>query len=295
MLRLLKTTISSAMFTLSIKGKNVQFDSPVVMGIINATPDSFVTGHLHKSPSSMVDMAGKMLDDGASILDIGGQSTRPGSQRISAEEEADRVLPIIQLIHQHFRDALLSVDTYYSSVARMAIEAGASIINDISAGNLDEEMIQTASSLKIPYICMHMNTTPETMQEDISYQDVVTDVFQFLEQKVTECKQAGIQSILIDPGFGFGKTIEQNFSLLASLDKLNPLQCAILAGLSRKSMIYKTLKIDASVAINGTSCLNTLALMKGASILRVHDVKEAFEAITLFQAYKNAAQGERHF
>jgi dihydropteroate synthase len=283
------------MFTLSIKGKNVQFDSPVVMGIINATPDSFVTGHLHKSPSSMVDMAGKMLDDGASILDIGGQSTRPGSQRISAEEEADRVLPIIQLIHQHFRDALLSVDTYYSSVARMAIEAGASIINDISAGNLDEEMIQTASSLKIPYICMHMNTTPETMQEDISYQDVVTDVFQFLEQKVTECKQAGIQSILIDPGFGFGKTIEQNFSLLASLDKLNPLQCAILAGLSRKSMIYKTLKIDASVAINGTSCLNTLALMKGASILRVHDVKEAFEAITLFQAYKNAAQGERHF
>jgi len=295
LLRLLKTTISSAMFTLSIKGKNVQFDSPVVMGIINATPDSFVTGHLHKSPSSMVDMAGKMLDDGASILDIGGQSTRPGSQRISAEEEADRVLPIIQLIHQHFRDALLSVDTYYSSVARMAIEAGASIINDISAGNLDEEMIQTASSLKIPYICMHMNTTPETMQEDISYQDVVTDVFQFLEQKVTECKQAGIQSILIDPGFGFGKTIEQNFSLLASLDKLNPLQCAILAGLSRKSMIYKTLKIDASVAINGTSCLNTLALMKGASILRVHDVKEAFEAITLFQAYKNAAQGERHF
>lgn len=278
------------MFTLSIKGKNIQFDSPVVMGIINATPDSFVTGHLHKSPSAMVDMAGKMLGDGARILDIGGQSTRPGSQRISAQEEAERVLPIIQLIHQHFPDTLLSIDTYYSSVAQMAIEAGANIINDISAGNLDEAMIQTASSMQVPYICMHMNTTPETMQDDISYQDVATDVFRFLEQKIAQCNQSGIQSILIDPGFGFGKTIEQNFRLLASLDSFNALQCPVLVGLSRKSMIYKTLNTHAAEAINGTSCLNTLALLKGASILRVHDVKEASEAIALVQAYKNAAQ-----
>jgi dihydropteroate synthase len=172
----------------------------------------------------------------------------------------------------------------------LAIEAGANIINDISAGNLDEAMIQTASSMQVPYICMHMNTTPETMQDDISYQDVVTDVFRFLEQKIAQCNQSGIQSILIDPGFGFGKTIEQNFRLLASLDSFNALQCPVLVGLSRKSMIYKTLNTHAAEAINGTSCLNTLALLKGASILRVHDVKEASEAIALVQAYKNAAQ-----
>ncbi len=283
------------MFTLSIKGKTIQFDTPVVMGIINATPDSFVTGHLHKSPSAMVEMAGKMLENGAKILDIGGQSTRPGSQRITAQEEADRVLPIIQQIHHYFPDALLSIDTYYSLVARKAIEAGAAIVNDISAGNLDEAMIQTVSSLQVPYICMHMNTTPETMQEDISYQDVVSDVFRFLEQKIAQCTQAGVQSILIDPGFGFGKTIDQNFSLLASLDAFNTLQCPMLVGLSRKSMIYKTLKNDASAALNGTSCLNTIALLKGASILRVHDVKEAFEAVTLVNEYKNAAQDKRHF
>ncbi len=283
------------MFTLSIKGKTIQFDTPIVMGIINATPDSFVKGHLHHSPSEMVELAGSMLKDGATILDIGGQSTRPGSQRIDATEEADRVLPVIQNIHRHFPDALLSIDTYHSSVARMAIEAGATMVNDISAGNIDPAMIETVASLNVPYICMHMNTTPATMQEDISYQDVVTEVYQFLSQKIAQCTQAGIQNIWIDPGFGFGKTIEQNFSLLAELDRFTQLQCPIVVGLSRKSMIHKSLNINASEALNGTTCVNTIALQNSASILRVHDVKEAVQAVTLVGAYKNAARSERHF
>ncbi len=285
----IKNTISKAMFTLHCKGKIIKFDSPIVMGIINATPDSFFEGHLYDKPAEMLVRANQMIQDGASILDIGGQSTRPGSQRISAQEELDRVMPVIENIHHHYPNTLISIDTYYSTVAKEAILAGASIVNDISAGNIDETMIDTVAALKTPYICMHMNTRPETMQQDISYKDVVNEVFTFFEEKINLCTQAGIEELIIDPGFGFGKTANQNFQLLNSLSIFKSFEKPLLVGLSRKSMIYNSLNINSKQAINGTTVLNSLALLNGASILRVHDVKEAKESITLMELYKNAA------
>ncbi len=277
------------MFTFHSKGKIIKFDAPIVMGIINATPDSFFEGHLHDKPAEILLRAGRMIQEGASIIDIGGQSTQPGSIRMSAQEELDRVMPLLENIHHHYPDTVLSIDTYYSEVAKKAILAGASIVNDISAGNMDETMIETVAALKVPYVCMHMNTRPETMQQDISYKDVVKEVFTFFEEKITLCAKAGIEDIIIDPGFGFGKTTIQNFQLLKSLSVFTTLEKPILVGLSRKSMIYNTLNINSKQAINGTSVLNTLALLNGASILRVHDAKEAKEAITLMELYKNAA------
>ncbi len=277
------------MFTFHSKGKIIKFDAPIVMGIINATPDSFFEGHLHDKPAEILLRADRMIQEGASIIDIGGQSTQPGSIRMSAQEELDRVMPLLENIHHHYPDTVLSIDTYYSEVAKKAILAGASIVNDISAGNMDETMIETVAALKVPYVCMHMNTRPETMQQDISYKDVVKEVFTFFEEKITLCAKAGIEDIIIDPGFGFGKTTIQNFQLLKSLSVFTTLEKPILVGLSRKSMIYNTLNINSKQAINGTSVLNTLALLNGASILRVHDAKEAKEAITLMELYKNAA------
>ena len=276
------------MFTLNCKGKILSLEKPLVMGIINATPDSFYEGHLAKGMDEILKLAEKMIREGAAILDIGGQSSRPGSERITEQEELERVIPVIQLIRQHFSDVILSIDTYYSIVAENAVKQGVSIVNDISAGEMDKAMIPMVASLKVPYICMHMKGTPGTMQKNISYGDVVKEVLDFFIQKTAACSAAGINDIIIDPGFGFGKTNEHNLKLLKELKLFSMLDKPILVGLSRKSTVYKTLNITAAEALNGTTVLNTLALQNGASILRVHDVKEAKEAVDLMDAYKCA-------
>jgi len=276
------------MFTLNCKGKLLTIEQPLVMGIINATPDSFYKGDLNAGLEKIVEKAGKMIMEGADIIDIGGQSTRPGSIRISASEEIQRVIPVIDSIVTNYPQIILSIDTYHSQVAEAAIKAGASIVNDISAGSLDPEMINCVSSLNVPYICMHMKGTPENMQNNPTYEDLIKEVLDFFIDKIDQCKRAGIKDLVIDPGFGFGKTIHQNFILLKQLSVFKILDQPILAGLSRKSMIYKTLGIDVSQALNGSAVLNTIALQQGASILRVHDVKEAKEAITLFTSFDKA-------
>jgi dihydropteroate synthase len=276
------------MKSINCKGKLLNLDEPVVMGIINATPDSFYEGHLKLNTAEIVSLAGKMIQDGAAILDIGGLSTRPGSKPVSIQEETERVLPVIEAIHAAYPETILSVDTYNSAVAKQAVMQGASIINDISGGNSDAEMLQTVSALDVPYICMHMQGTPQTMQESPVYNNVVKEVLDFFIAKIDACTKAGIKDIIIDPGFGFGKTIEHNFQLLKELAVLGITDKPILAGLSRKGTIYKTLGATAADALNGTTVLNTMALLNGASILRVHDVKEAVEAVKLFNAYKKA-------
>lgn len=276
------------MFTINCKGKLLLLDKPVVMGILNITPDSFYQGHLKEGTDVIVKTAGQMIQDGAAIIDIGGQSTRPGSERINADEEIKRVLPIVTAVHHQYPDVIISVDTYYSEVVTATVAAGASMINDISAGNMDDKMIQTVAALKVPYVCMHMQGNPDTMQKDPQYDDVVKTVLDFFINKIDLCKKAGIIDIIIDPGFGFGKTIEHNFQLLKNLHSFSMLQKPILAGISRKSTIYKTLNTTAEKALNGTTSLNTIALMNGASILRVHDVKQAKEAVQLFNAYQQA-------
>jgi len=276
------------MHTINCRGQLVNLSQPVVMGIINATTDSFYEGHLHLKQEAVLSLAGNMIRDGATILDIGGQSTRPGSEPVSVQEETDRVIPVIESIHAAYPGMILSVDTYYSAVARLAVAAGAGIVNDIGGGNLDTGMIQTVAELQVPYICMHMQGIPATMQKEPVYKNVVTNVLDFFIQKTAECSKAGIKDVIIDPGFGFGKTIEHNFQLLRSLNEFSITGRPILAGLSRKATITKTLGITAAAALNGTTVLNTMALMNGASVLRVHDVKEASEAVKLFNAYKNA-------
>ena len=276
------------MLTLNCKGKIISLERPLIMGILNATPDSFFEGHLNDSNDTIIKRVGQMIADGADIIDIGGQSTKPGSERVELEDEKKRVIPVIDLIHQHYPECIISVDTYYSKVAELAVQIGASIVNDISAGNFDKDMIELVGKLKVPYICMHMQGTPETMQNNPQYQNITKEVIDFFCEKIQECKKANIQDIIIDPGFGFGKTIEHNFKLLREMEVLKILKLPILAGLSRKGMIYKSLNTSANEALNGTSILNTLALNNGASILRVHDVKEAREAVALFQLYKNA-------
>lgn len=276
------------MFTLNCNGRLLKIEKPVVMGIINITPDSFYSCSRQTGIDAVLKKAGQIIDDGATILDIGGQSTRPGSERITVEEELSRVIAPLIAVHNRFPEAFISIDTFYSRVAAEAVAAGADIINDISAGTLDNRMIEIAASLKVPYVLMHMKGNPQTMQRHPEYADVGKEVFEYLRQKKEKLSSAGIADIIIDPGFGFGKTITQNFELLHQLDSFTHLGSPLLAGLSRKSTIYKTLGITADDALNGTTVLNTIALMKGASILRVHDVKEAAEAIKLFESYKAA-------
>jgi dihydropteroate synthase len=273
------------MFTLNCKGKLLLVEKPVLMGIINVTPDSFFAGSRQEGTDAVLRQAGQMLKDGAGILDIGGQSTRPGSKKLSAADELKRVIEPIKAIHHKFPQAFISIDTYYSLVAKEAIAAGASIVNDISAGRMDEQMIETVAALKVPYVLMHMEGTPQTMQQDPQYEDVTKTVLDFFIRKKHELHKAGINDVIIDPGFGFGKTIAHNFELLRNLSVFSILDCPLLLGLSRKSTIYKTLGITAEEALNGTTVLNTIGLMNGASVLRVHDVKEAAEAVKLFDAY----------
>ena len=275
------------MFTLNCKGRLLIIDKPIVMGIINATPDSFYGGSRFNSVDDIVARAEKMLNDGADIIDIGGQSTRPGSKLISADEEIERIVPAIKAIANKFPNAFISVDTFYSKVAMAAIDAGASIVNDISAGSIDNNMIETVAGSKVPYILMHMKGTPQTMQQNTVYENVTGEVLDFFIAKTDELKKAGIVDMIIDPGFGFAKTIDQNFELLKNLSVFKMLDKAIMVGISRKSTIYKTLGVNAEDALNGTTVLNTIGLLNGASILRVHDVKEANDSILVYNALNN--------
>jgi dihydropteroate synthase len=276
------------MYTLNCKGRLLIIDRPVVMGILNITPDSFYSGSRVQQADDVVSRAAQMIEEGAAILDIGGQSSRPGSGRIDTTEELRRVLPAIETIKKHFPATFLSIDTYHAQVAQEAVLAGADIINDISAGEMDEQMIDTAAACNVPYVAMHMKGTPATMQQNPVYKDVTVEVVDFFIRKTGQLTTAGIKDTIIDPGFGFGKTIAHNFELLKKLEVLQILQRPVMVGLSRKSTIYKTLGVTAEEALNGTTVLNTIALTKGACILRVHDVKEAAEATRLFAAFNNA-------
>ena len=272
------------MFTLNCKGRILASDRPVVMGIINVTPDSFYAGSRFTGTDAILLQAEQMFAAGASILDIGGQSTRPGSESVSPEEELRRVLGPVEAIVRRFPSAFLSIDTYYGRVAKEAVAAGAVMVNDISAGSLDESMIDSVSGLAVPYVLMHMQGRPDTMQNAPRYDDVTVEVLDFLAWKKKELNAKGITDIIIDPGFGFGKTIEQNFTLLRNLHVLKITGSPLVAGISRKGMVYKTLGIPVEESLNGTTVLNSFALMGGAAILRVHDVKEAMQAIRLYQA-----------
>ena len=272
------------MFTLNCKGRLLAIDKPLVMGVINATPDSFYGGSRLDGVDEIVAKAEKMLNDGADIIDIGGQSTRPGSELISADEEIGRVVPAVKAIANKFPEVFISIDTFYSKVAIAAVNAGATMVNDISAGSMDNKMIETVAELKVPYILMHMKGTPQTMQQNAVYENVTREVLDFFIAKTNDLKNAGIVDIIIDPGFGFAKTIDQNFELLKNLSVFKMLDKVLMLGISRKSTIYKTLGVNADDALNGTTILNTIGLMNGASILRVHDVKEAKEAVKLFCA-----------
>ncbi|MFA6059025.1 MAG: dihydropteroate synthase [Taibaiella sp.] len=274
------------LFTLNCNGRLFTKERPFVMGILNVTPDSFYTKGRNNSVQEHIDKAGEMLEQGAAILDIGGMSTRPGAEVITEETEQDRVLPVIEGVHKHFPDSFISVDTYRASVARNAVRSGACIVNDISAGEMDDEMLSAVAMLNVPYIVTHMQGTPETMQQKPEYGDISAEVLDYFILKIKQCGEAGIKDIILDPGFGFGKTIAHNYSLLKNLHVFNILKRPILAGISRKSMVHKPLNSDAEHALNGTTALHVLALQQGASILRVHDVKEARECIELFCYYQ---------
>lgn len=256
------------------------------MGIINATPDSFYSGSRKATVDAALQTAGQMLGDGATILDIGGQSTRPGSKKISVDEELQRVIPVIEAINKKFPQTFISIDTYHAAVAKHAVDAGAAIVNDISGGLMDAEMLAAVAKLKVPFVCMHIKGTPQNMQTNPVYKNVTKEIFDFFIERMEACKLAGIKDIILDPGFGFGKTIEHNFILLKELNIFKSLQKPLLLGISRKSMIYKTLNISAEEALNGTTVLNTIGLLNGANVLRVHDVKEAAETIKITNTYQ---------
>ena len=274
------------MVSINCKGTLIDFDSPKVMGILNVTPDSFYDGGSYKNEKDILAQAEKMLNDGATFIDVGAYSSRPDAEDISVEEECDRLIPVVELLLKNFPEVLLSIDTFRSKVAQEAVTAGAALINDISAGLLDPEMLSTVAKLQVPYILMHMRGTPQTMKGLTNYDDLVKEVLFYLSERVAAARALGLNDIIVDPGLGFAKTIAQNYELLNATEKLQILDLPILIGLSRKSMITKTLGIDATSALNGTTALNMVALQKGTSILRVHDVKEAVETVSLYQALK---------
>ncbi|MEJ8801258.1 dihydropteroate synthase [Pontibacter sp. H249] len=268
--------------TLNCRGKILSLSTPQVMGILNITPDSFYPGSRLSSTEEAVARANQMLTDGADLLDVGGYSTRPGAAEVSEQEEVDRVAPAIEAIHAAFPEAILSVDTFRAKVAEAAVNAGAAIVNDVSGGILDETMFQTVARLQVPYILMHMRGTPQTMATLTKYEDLVTEVIDELQAQQAKLTQLGVKDVILDPGFGFAKTVDQNFELLRRMDEMRILGLPILAGMSRKSMVYKSLEINQADALTGTIVVNTIALMKGADILRVHDVKETKQTIQLY-------------
>ncbi len=272
--------------TINCKGTLIDLKKPKVMGVLNVTPDSFYDGGRYKDEASILKRTEKLLKEGAAFIDLGAYSSRPNAPDISEEEELKRILPVVDLLINNFPDVYLSIDTFRSKVARRCLENGAAMINDISAGNLDPNMIATISQFKVPYVMMHMKGNPQNMAQQANYNKLLEDVLYYLSEKVALAKSFGINDIILDPGFGFAKNTFQNFTLLKHLNLFRTFGLPILVGLSRKSMIYKTLGTNASEALNGTTVLNTYALTKGANILRVHDVKEAVECIELLEALK---------
>jgi len=272
-----------------IKNDSIFFSTqiPIVMGILNLTTDSFYDGGNYLTDEKIILKVKTMLDEGASIIDIGAQSSKPGAIQISSKEELKKILPTIKLLKSKFKNIIISVDTFWSNTAKQSVLKGANIINDISAGEIDENMLRTIAKLNVPYIMMHMQGTPEIMQDNPQYNNVTLEIMNFFKHKISNLSKLGFNKIIIDPGFGFGKTIQHNYQLLNNLTQFKNLKKPILVGLSRKSMIYKLLDIETDKALNGTSIINTLALQNGANILRVHDVKEAIECIKITTFAKN--------
>lgn len=277
----MQNKVFSSNKTLNVGGRLIHFDSPKIMGILNITPDSFFDGGELTDEKSVLRKAEKMISDGADFIDVGGYSSRPGASDISQEEELDRVIPTIEAIIKRFPECILSIDTFRSEVAKQAIESGALMVNDISGGALDSEMFALVARHHVPYILMHMKGTPQTMKSMAEYENLISEILDYFHSKIDQLQQLGVADIMIDPGFGFAKTITHNFELLKHLELLKVLNQPMVIGLSRKSMIWKTLNTDPENALNGTTVLNTIALLKGASILRIHDVKEAVEAVKL--------------
>lgn len=277
-----KNTIFSTNQNINCRGKLINLGKPLVMGILNITEDSFFDGGKHTSEANWLTHTQKMLSEGAGIIDIGAASTRPGAKAVTAAEEAGILQPVILSIRREFPDALISIDTYHASLAEMAVDNGADIINDISGGELDKAMFATIGHLKVPYILMHMKGNPENMQQNPVYENLIEELMLYFAEKVNKLRLLGVNDIILDPGFGFAKTVEHNYRLLQNLDTLKIFELPVLVGFSRKSMINRVLGTTPAQALNGTTVLNTIALLKGAKILRVHDVKEAVEAVKLY-------------
>lgn len=267
--------------TINCKGTLIDLSSPKVMGILNITPDSFFDGGKYKNESDILSQTEKMLKDGATFIDVGAYSSRPGAKHISEKEELQRIVPVINLLLKNFPEIIISVDTFRSKVAKETINAGAAIVNDISGGNMDSNMFETVANLQVPYILMHMLGTPQNMQKNPVYNNVIQEIISFFAAQIHKLHQLKLNDVIIDVGFGFGKTIDHNFEILKDLSLFKSLDAPILAGISRKSMLYKTLDITAQEALNATTSANTIALLNGANILRVHDVKEAIEAVKI--------------
>ena len=270
--------------TINVRGELLDLSLPRVMGILNITPDSFYEKSRFASADAVLEQVGIMAEDGAAFVDVGGYSTRPGAKEVSTEEEIDRIESIIEPINKYFPKLIISIDTFRSKVAKRAVRKGADIINDVSGGDLDADMFDTVAELGVPYILMHMRGTPQTMGTLTHYDNLVPDILKEMSRKIFALRHSGVKDIIVDPGFGFAKSIGQNFELLGNLSAFNQLGCAVLAGISRKATIYKTLNVNADEALNGTTILNTIALQQGASILRVHDVRPAVEAVKLWMA-----------
>ncbi len=268
--------------TINCKGQLIDLTIPKIMGILNVTPNSFFDGGKYKNESEILSRVEKMSSEGATFIDVGAYSSKPSAEFVSEQEEISRIIPVLDLVLKHFPETILSIDTFRAEVAKASIESGAAIINDISAGHLDEKMLETVAKYSVPYIMMHMKGTPQTMQTLTQYNDIVKEMLFYFSERIAKARSFGINDLITDPGFGFAKTVEQNYEVFQKLDLFNLLELPMLIGISRKSMIYKTLDSNAEEALNGTTVLNTIALTKGAKILRVHDVKEAMECVTLF-------------
>ena len=271
------------MKSINCKGTLIDLNTPKVMGILNLTPDSFYDGGKYKSEKEILLQIDKMLKEGATFIDIGAYSSRPGASHISEEEELSRILPVLETTLKKFPDILISMDTFRSNIAKTAVEMGAAMINDISAGGLDPKMFETIAALQVPYIMMHMQGTPQNMQENIHYDDLIKDIIYYFSKKIRRLRSLGVNDLIVDLGFGFSKTLDQNYELLKNLNLFKNLDLPILTGISRKSMLYKPLGLTAEKALNATTVAHTIALQQGTNILRVHDVKEAVETIKILE------------
>jgi len=269
--------------TINCNGKLISLERPKIMGILNVTPDSFFDGGKYKDEASVLNQVDKMLNEGATFIDVGAYSSRPGAKEVDEDTELKRITPIVSLIINKFPDVILSIDTFRSNVAKACIENGAAIVNDISAGLHDDNMLSTVAKLNVPYIMMHMRGTPKNMQQQTDYKDILKEVLFYFSERLSAAKALGVKDIIIDPGFGFAKNLEQNFELLKQMEVMSIIEHPLLAGISRKSMIYKTLDVTADQALNGTTALHMACLQKGTKILRVHDVKEAVECTKLYE------------